>query len=76
MWKFPYSCVLHWSRTCLGYHPRVTLPEENPLVWEPPPLQQNALSLVDEKISAFVWLPPDTFKFFYGRLKLFRTTNS
>jgi hypothetical protein len=36
---------------CLGYHPCVTLPHENPLELEPP-LQQNALPLVDEKISA------------------------
>jgi hypothetical protein len=29
-------CVLHQSGMPLGYHPHVTLPQENPLVWEPP----------------------------------------
>jgi hypothetical protein len=38
--KVPYLCVLHWLRMPLGYRPYVTLPQENPLVWEPP-LQHN-----------------------------------
>jgi hypothetical protein len=48
-WRFPYSCDLHsvgnsvevpilvcspW--TPLSYHPCVTFPQENPLIWEPP----------------------------------------
>jgi hypothetical protein len=37
MWRFPYSsCVLHRSGTPSGYHHCATLPQENPLVWEPP----------------------------------------
>ncbi len=37
MWRFPYSsCVLHCSETPSGYHHCATLPQENPLVWEPP----------------------------------------
>jgi hypothetical protein len=39
-WRFPYSCVLHWSGMPSGYRPDGTLPQENPLVWEPP-LEQN-----------------------------------
>jgi len=35
-WRFPYSCVLHQSRTPLGYCPCATLPQENPLLQEPP----------------------------------------
>ncbi len=35
-WRFLYSCVLHCSRTPSAYHHCATLPQENPLVWEPP----------------------------------------
>jgi hypothetical protein len=36
-WRFPYLFVLHWLGTPSGYYyPHVTLPLENPLVWEPP----------------------------------------
>ncbi len=35
-WRFPYSCVLHWSGTPSGYHPHATLPQENQLKLEPP----------------------------------------
>ncbi len=34
-WRFPYSCVLHQSHMPSGYSPGVTLPQENPLIWEP-----------------------------------------
>jgi hypothetical protein len=36
MWRFPYSFVLHRSGTPSGLCLCVTLPLENPLVWEPP----------------------------------------
>jgi hypothetical protein len=40
MWRFPYSCILHRSGMPSGYYcPSVTFPQENPLIWEPPPLQ-------------------------------------
>ncbi len=35
-WRFPYSCVLHWSGVPSGYRPRATLPQENLLISEPP----------------------------------------
>ncbi len=35
-WRFPYSCVLHWSGTPSGLCPCGTIPQENPLEWEPP----------------------------------------
>jgi hypothetical protein len=44
-WRFSYSCVLHRSGTHSGYCPRVTLSQENPLVWEPP-LQHNMVQLM------------------------------
>jgi hypothetical protein len=50
MWRFPYSCVFHWSGTPWGYRPRVTLPQENPLIWQPP-LQQNSLSTQGSKLE-------------------------
>ncbi len=34
-WRFPYLCVLRQSGMPWGYHSCVTLPQENPLVWEP-----------------------------------------
>jgi hypothetical protein len=40
MWRFLYSCALHRSGSASGYHHCATLPQENPLVWEPP-LQKN-----------------------------------
>jgi hypothetical protein len=40
MWRFPYSCVFHWSGMPWDYRPHATLPQENPLIWEPP-LQQK-----------------------------------
>jgi hypothetical protein len=40
-----FSCVLHRSGRHSGYCPRVTLPQENPLVWEPP-LQHNMVKLM------------------------------
>jgi len=43
MWRFPYWCVLHRSGTPSGYCPRTTLPQENPLVLEPP-LQPSVLT--------------------------------
>jgi hypothetical protein len=36
MWRFPYSCVFHWSNMPLSYCLHVTLPQENPLVWDLP----------------------------------------
>jgi hypothetical protein len=42
MWRFLYSCVLHRLGTPLCYCPHATLPQENPLVWEPP-LQHKIL---------------------------------
>jgi hypothetical protein len=35
-WRFSYSCVLHRLGTPLGYCARATLPQDNPLIWEPP----------------------------------------
>ncbi len=34
-WRFPYWCVLHRLGTPSGYCPRVTVPQENPVVLEP-----------------------------------------
>ncbi len=33
----PYSCVPHWLGMPSCYRLRATLPQENPLVWDPPP---------------------------------------
>jgi len=35
-WRFSYSGVLHGSGKPLGYCSHATLPQENPLIWEPP----------------------------------------
>jgi hypothetical protein len=43
-WRFPYSCVLHQSGTRSGLCPCVSLPQENPLVWEPPLQHVHPLS--------------------------------
>ncbi len=43
-WRFPYPCVLHQLGMPWGYRPRATLPQENPLMWEPP-LQQKCMNL-------------------------------
>jgi hypothetical protein len=39
----PYLCVLHGSGMSTGYNAHATLPQENPLEWEPP-LQLDPLS--------------------------------
>jgi len=36
MWRFPYLWFLHRSGMASGYCPRVTFPQDNPLIWEPP----------------------------------------
>ncbi len=48
MWRF--SCVFHRSGTPWEYRPHATLPQENPLIWEPP-LQQNSLSTQGSKLE-------------------------
>ncbi len=48
-WKFPYSCILHRSRTCLGYRPpRVTLP----YLGEPP----SYWNLPSNKMPCLLWM--------------------
>jgi hypothetical protein len=55
-WRFPYSCVLHQSRTPLGYCPRATLPQENPLLQSSPttchPSQQLLVILPSNPLSS------------------------
>jgi hypothetical protein len=47
-WSFPFSCDLHRLGTASGYRPRVNLPQENPLVCEPPLQHYNQACHIPE----------------------------
>ncbi len=51
-WRFPYSCVFHRSGMPPAYCPCVTVPQENPFIWEPP-IQQVCPSKI---INNLCWI--------------------